>query len=286
MLMHSTLNVQRARLAVSKRLYWIPLLVLLIWTVAPLLWGFLASFKSYGEIYQVPPTILPEQFLLRAYRIVFEFRGFFRMVFNSAYLAFSTAAVAVVVSVLAAYGFARYRFKFATLFLMFIFIPRIIPRSSLIIPLFRMMGTLGLLDSHLALFVSYIATAIPMSTIILLSFFRSIPITLEESAEMDGAGLFKKIWYIVVPMSAPAVITVAVIAVREGWNEFPFAMSLITSTGKRTLPYQLFMLRDTLGIEDWTIVLAFAMLTIIPIVLLYLVLQKYVTSGLLKGALK
>ena len=272
--------------AINKRLYWIPLALLVLWTLFPLLWGFMASFKEYAEVFQVPPRILPRAFNLRAYNVVLQSRHFFTYVYNSAYLAITSSIVAVFVSILAGYGFAKYKFRFANILLLLILIPRIIPRASLIIPLFQMMSALRLLNSYPALIITYTATAIPLNTMVLSGFFRGIPQALEDAAAIDGAKLWQRIWYIIIPMSLPALVTVSVMSLREAWNEFPFVLALTTSTRMRTLPYQLFMLRDAMGIEDWPVILAFTVLTIVPILVFYLIFQKKVTSGLVSGAIK
>lgn len=271
---------------INTHLYWLPLAFLVIWTVFPLIWGLSASFKTYAEVYQVPPQIFPRTFDLRAYEVVLTSRRFFTYVFNSSMLALASTFIAVFASILAAYGFARYKFRFSGFLLLLILIPRIIPRASLIIPLFQMMSYLRLLDSYPALIITYTATAIPLNTMVLTGFFRGIPIALEESAEIDGARLWQRIWFIVLPMSLPALITVVVMSLREAWNEFPFVLALTTSTDMRTLPYQLFMLKDAMGIEDWPVVLAFTVLSIIPILIFYLIFQKRVTNGLISGAIK
>lgn len=282
----TSLNGQKIWGAVNKRLYWIPLLLLVLWTIFPLLWGFSASFKTYAEVYQVPPRIFPRIVDLRAYNVVLNSRHFFTYVYNSAYLAIVSSIIAVFVSILAGYGFARYKFRFSAFFLLLILIPRIIPRASLIIPLFQMMSFLNLLNSYPALIITYTATAIPLNTMVLSGFFKGIPQALEDAAAIDGARFWQRIWYIVIPMSLPALITVTVMSLREAWNEFPFVLALTTSTRMRTLPYQLFMLRDAMGLEDWPVVLAFTTLTIIPILVFYLIFQKKVTSGLVSGAIK
>ncbi len=268
------------------RLYWIPLVILVVWTIFPLLWGVSSSFKTYADIYRVPPSIIPPDPEIRAYQVVLTSRGFSTYVFNSTFLALTSSFIAVACSIFAAYGFARFKFRLSTALFLLILIPRIIPRASLIIPLFQMWASVGLLDSYPALIVSYTATAIPFNTMVLTGFFRGVPPALEDAASIDGATLWQRIRYIMIPMSIPAIITVSVMSLREAWNEFPFVLALTTSTRMRTLPYQLFMLRDAMGIEDWPVVLAFTVLTIAPILGFYIIFQKRVTSGLVSGAIK
>ncbi len=271
---------------INNRLHWIALSLLVFFTLFPLYWGITSSFKSYAAIYEVPPQVFPLNPLLRAYRYVFHFRGFSRFLFNSTFLAVTSSFLAVSLSILAAYGFSRYKFKFSSVLFMMFLIPRIIPRASLIIPLFELWSGLGFLNSYVSLIVSYTATAIPLNTMVLTGFFGTIPTALEESAAIDGASLRQRIWHIILPLSKPAIITVAVMSLREAWNEFPFVLTLTTETRMRTLPYQLFMLRDAMGIEDWPVVLAFATVTIVPILVFYLIFQRTVTSGLIEGAIK
>ncbi|MFN3333876.1 MAG: carbohydrate ABC transporter permease [Caldilinea sp.] len=284
--MTTRFTLTKLRRSIVDHAYVFILAVLLLWTIFPLFWAFSASFKGYAEVYQVPPTLLPETFELRAYRVVLESPNFSTYLLNSVYVAFASSAIAIAVSILAAYSFARFSFRFKAILLMLILIPRIIPRASLIIPLFQMMSTLGLLDTYLALIITYTATAIPLNIMVLAGYFRTIPRELEEAAAIDGAKPWQRLFYVVLPMSAPALITVAVMSLREGWNEFPFVLALTTSTRMRTLPYQLFLLRDSMGIEDWPVVLAFTFLTILPILILYLIFQRKAVEGLVSGALK
>lgn len=280
------LTFARVRRYVQDNAYVLLLALLVLWTIFPLIWAVTASFKSYAEVYRVPPSILPEQMELRAYQVVLESPNFYTYLGNSALVSVVSSLIAIVVSVLAGYAFARYDFRFKAILLLLILIPRIIPRASLIIPLFQMMSSLRMLDSYLALIVTYTATAIPLNIMVLSGYFSTIPRELEEAAAIDGAKPWQRLLYVVLPMAAPALITVTVMSLREGWNEFPFVLALTTSTRMRTLPYQLFLLRDSMGIEDWPVVLAFTFLTILPILVLYLIFQRKAVEGLVSGALK
>jgi ABC-type glycerol-3-phosphate transport system permease component len=146
--------------------------------------------------------------------------------------------------------------------------------------------SVGLLNTYSALIITYTATAIPLGTWILIGFFEAIPKEMEECASLDGASLFTILWKIMVPIAWPGIMTVFILTLREGWNEFPFALAFTTDRTMRTLPYQLFLLRDTLGLEDWSIVSAFTILTIIPILVLFLVFQKHVVKSIMSGAMK
>ncbi|WP_163537449.1 carbohydrate ABC transporter permease [Gracilibacillus sp. YIM 98692] len=270
----------------SEKMYIIPLIVLVIWTVTPMIWAFSASFKTKVEVYETPPTIIPNLMNFSNYMTVFNYDHFWRYLFNSTFLAITSTIIAVVASILAGYAFARYAFKCRHLLLMLILIPRILPRASLIVPLFAGISMVGLADTYLSLVITYTATAIPMATWILAGFFKVIPKSLEEAAAIDGAKSWQIMWYVIVPMSLPAILTVSIFSLREAWNEFPFALAFTQSQEMRTLPYQLFMLRDSMGMQDWPVVLAFTIVSILPLLILYLIFEKRVVNGITSGAVK
>lgn len=279
-------GLERLSRFVGQNLVWLPAIALLFWTLVPLVWSVSASFKQPLEVYQTPPRLVAENPSFQSYRDVIEWPGFWRFVANSAVLAVSSTLLAVVLSILAAYGFARYAFRFRHLLLMLILVPRILPRVGLIVPLYLMLERFGLLNTHAALIITYTASAIPLSTWILVGFIKAVPKELEESAAIDGATFFQRLRYIVVPMALPGIVTVCIFALRESWNEFPFVLAFTTSSDMRTLPYQLFLLRDSIGIENWPMINAFAILTMVPILMLYIVFERHITSSLASGAVK
>ncbi|MFC7063517.1 carbohydrate ABC transporter permease [Halobacillus seohaensis] len=271
---------------IGKKWYWIPLFVLLVWTIVPLIWALSASFKEATEVYQTPVSLIPESFNFNNYIRVFEYDNFWRYLFNSVFLAVTTTIISVFISILAGYAFARYAFKFRHILLIIILVPRIIPRASIIVPLFTGIAFLGFLDTYLALILTYTATAVPLATWILAGFFKVIPKALEEAASIDGAKPWQIIWHVVIPISLPAIITVSIFSLREAWNEFPFVLAFTSSQEMRTLPYQLFMLKDSMGMQDWPMVLAFTIVTILPLLILYIIFEKKVVNNILSGAVK
>jgi ABC-type glycerol-3-phosphate transport system permease component len=281
-----TLTGVKVKKFIDNKIHWIPLAVLVVWTLFPLIWAFSSSFKTPVQVYETPPSLIPSSFNLDNYVKVFQFDGFWTYLANSIFLAVITTFLTVVISVLAGYGFSRYAFKFRHLLLMLILVPRIIPRASLIVPLFAGISFVGLLDTYTALIITYTATAIPLGTWILAGFFKVIPKALEEAAAIDGAKPWQVIWYIVIPISLPAILTVSIFSLREAWNEFPFVLAFTTSSDMRTLPYQLFMLRESLGMQDWPMMLAFTLVTITPLLILYLIFEKRVVNGITSGAVK
>lgn len=281
-------NLRKARVLRSLRgaLFSLPLLLFLVWTLLPLIWSLSASFKPVLELYARPPTLIPREFTWASYQGVFAFPGFWRFLFNSIVLAIGSTLMAITVATLAAYAFARYAFPFRHLLLLAVLVPRIIPRAALVVPLYGLFANMGILDTYTVLLVSYTATAVPLATWILTGFIKGIPVSLEESARLDGANLFQVLYFIVLPMAWPGLVTVIVVAAVQSWNEFPFVLSFTNTSAMRTLPYQLYLLRDTLGIQDWSLINAFSIVTIVPIVTVFLIFQRRVISGLVGGSVK
>ncbi len=278
-------NYARVMKIVRQNWFWIPLLILIAWTVIPLLWTLFASFKTHIEIYS-SRRILPASYRLDSYQAVLTDPRFARYVFNSVYLAITSSVLAVVVCILASYAFARYAFRWRNLLLLIVLVPRILPRASLIVPLYRLIVNLGLLDTYLGLIITYTATAIPLGTWILTGFVAAVPRELEDSAIVDGASLWQRLLYIVVPVAWPGIATILIMSLREAWNEFPFVLAFTSSALMRTLPYQLYLLRETMGITDWSVVNAFTIVSVLPILIAFVVMQRYVVRGIVSGAIK
>lgn len=277
-------DVKRVRTTLRPRVYWLPLLVLLVVVALPLIWVFFSSFKAVFEVYRIPPTLFPERFLPDAYLRVVQYPHFLRIAFNSIFLASASTVITLALSVLAGYGLARFQFRLKSVCLMAVLVPRILPRVALIIPLFRVFGNLGLIDTYVPLLLTYVASGVPFATWVLTAYFMTLPSEIEDAAVVDGVGGIRLLWYIVVPMSAPAMVTAGIISFVTAWHEFPFVLSFVQSTRMRTLPFQLYVLKDTIGIENWPVVLAFTTVTIVPVLALYLAFTKRVVAGIVSGA--
>ena len=270
----------------QRHFIWLPLTVVVAWAGVPLLWSFAASFKTRGDFARVPPPFFPADPTLSGYARVLTDSGFWMFTRNSLVIATVSTLVAVALSTITAYGFARYAFKWRHVLLMFILLPRLVPRISLIVPVYDIIRAVGLLNTHLALIIVYTGSAIPLATWIMIGFIGAIPKDLDEAAKVDGANSWQVFQRIILPLTIPGLLTIGVLAFRDAWNEFPFALALTNSPDVRTLPYQLFLFRDSLGVADYGLIQAFTLLSILPILLLYLRLEKHVVGGLTSGAVK
>ena len=263
----------------------LPLAFLIIWTMVPLIWALLASFKEPLEIYE-SRSFWPRNPSLAAYWTVLGMDGFGKWMFNSILVTVVATIVPLILSIIAAYAFARYLFPFRHLLLLLYLVPRIIPRVSLIVPLNDLMTDLGLINTYWVLYITYIASAVPLATWILVGFFKAVSREIEESATIDGANMWNRLRHVILPIAWPGVVTAAVLCIREGWNEFAFVLALVTETGMRTLPYALYMLKDSMGVQDYAVYNAFTILTVLPLLAVYLLLERRVVESIVSGAVK
>ncbi len=264
---------------------WLIVVILFVWVLFPLIWTFLSTFKQPLDVYDTS-SFFPKEWNFSNYQEVISDDRFPRFFFNSIFVTTVSTILAIVCSVLGGYAFARYAFKFRHILLLILLVPRIIPRASLTVPLYMGFDQLGLLNSYTALIISYTATAVPMGVWIMSGFFKGVPKALEEAAIVDGAKPWQLMWYVLIPITLPGILTVSIFSIREGWNEFPFVLTLTTSTEMRTLPYQLYMLNDSMGIQNWPLINTFALMTIIPILIVYLIFEKRVVNGIVSGSVK
>ena len=264
---------------------WIPLVLLAVWTILPVAMTLSVSFKSRAAVFS-EPGLIPSAPTLDGYRSVLERQGFQDAFINSMVVGIGTALLTLVIAVPAAYAFARYRFRGRHLLLLFTLLPRLIPGLGLMVPLYRLAVTLGAIDKLLTLIVVFTGTVLPLAVWLLVGFFQQIPRDLEEAANVDGASLFSRIRYIVLPLAVPAMITIGVLAFREAWNEFNLVLGLTSTPGSRTLPYELFLMTQTTGFQDNPGQAAFAVMTIIPFIFVYLRIERYVVGGITSGAVK
>ena len=265
---------------------WCFLGLMMVWIFVPMFWSITTTFKTPIETYRVPVKVLPENFSFHNYIKILTDSSFPRYLFNTVYLTVVTTFLTLALSLWPAYAFSRMKFKFQNILLLFIMIPRLIPRISVTIPLYKIIVDMGLLNTYTALIFTYTMTALPFAVWILSGVFQSIPKEIEESAFIDGAQLIQTMFRIMIPIASAGLITVVIFTVRETWNEFPFVLSFTNSASMRTLPYQLYMFRDTLGIEDWPLINTFAIITVLPILVVYFIFSKKVTDGIIQGALK
>jgi multiple sugar transport system permease protein len=278
------LNPERVmRRAITKTLIAMPLVALFVWTIAPFFVTVVSSLQTRGEVFS-NPGILPANPNWGAYQDVLATPTFWSSLGNSLIVGAGTTILTIVLAVPAAYAFARFNFRGRSLLLLFTLLPRLVPNLALMVPLYRLAIETGMLDKIVTLVLVYTGMTLPLAVFLLVGFYRKIPLELEEAASVDGAVMWQRLWYVVMPLSIPALITIAVLAFREAWNEFTLVLVLMTSASNRTLPFELYSYQGAEGIPNYPAQAALALITVIPFVLVYMRIEKYVVSGITAGS--
>jgi len=261
------------------------LVVFLVWTLVPFYWMLATSLKKDKEIYGFEATLVPRQPNLDAYRRLFAQTPFVKYLVNSTIIAVSTTVASLVLGCLGAYALARLRFPGRRLIARGLIFSYLVPPALLFIPLFTVMSTLNLIDTRHGLTLVYLSFTLPFCTWLLLGYFRSVPLELEEAALVDGCSRMSALVRIILPMSLPALAVVAFFSFTQAWNEFLYANVFVNSVDVRTITtgLTLFVVED---VFFWGPMMGAACLATIPPVLIYLIFQRWVVKGLTLGAVK
>lgn len=266
-----------------KMLSGIPLLLLAIWTFIPFLVTLSVSFKTRVETFS-DLGLIPNDPTWNAYSEVLRDENFTNAFVNSVIVGIGTTIVTIMISLPAAYAFARFNFRGRHFLLLFTLLPRLVPSIGVLVPIYRLAVSTGMLDKRITLIFVYAGTLAPLAVWLMVGFFQGIPREIEEAAAVDGATLWQRIRYIVMPLAAPALITIGVLAFREAWNEFTLVLVLTTTPETRTLPFALFKMGQSEGISNFPAEAAFAILTVLPFILVYSRVEKFVVAGLTSGS--
>ena len=261
------------------------LLVLVVNGVYPLVWIFLTSIKNELELTQVPITYLPQTPNFGNYAQVFQAQPFARFFLNSLVISSLSTVLCVTVAAFAAYALARLRLRYRRVISIIIVAASMFTVVSLIVPLFQIMRGLGWLNTYWALVVPYATFSLPISTLVLTAFFQGIPEDLESAAMIDGCSRFGALWRIIVPLAAPGVVTAAILAFVNSWNEFLLALTFNSAPDMKTVPVGVMLYQGEFTFP-WPLISAAIIITIIPIVVLILVFQRRIISGLTAGGVK
>ncbi len=252
-------------------------------TVAPFLWMLLASFKDLGEILQYPPTWIPQRLILDNFVNAFQAAPFGRFYFNSLFVASAVTLGQLFTCSLAAYAFARLQFPGRDI-LFYIFLgTMMVPGQVTMIPGFMVLHWLGWIDTYAALIVPGLASA--FGTFLLRQFFLTIPRDLEDAAAIDGCSRFGVLWRIILPLSRPALATLAIFTFMGVFNDFLWALIVISSEDLKTVQLGLAIFRDRYQ-TDWGQLMAASVTATLPILLVFFFAQKYFIRGITLSGLK
>jgi len=258
---------------------------IVFYAVFPFYWAIVSSLKSGSAIFKV--ELIPSSPSLENYRALFVEQSFGRNILNSLIVAAGATLVSLVLAALAAYALGRMTFRGRATVLFAILGISMFPQIAVLSGLFELIRSLGLYNSLIGLVFSYLILTLPFTTWVLTTFMRELPRELEEMAAMDGASALRTLTEIFVPLMAPALAAAGLLAFILAWNEFLFALTFTLSNEQRTVPVAIALITGASAYElPWGRVMAASVIVTVPLILLVLVLQRHIVSGLIAGAVK
>jgi multiple sugar transport system permease protein len=264
--------------------------LMLFYTAMPMIWMLLTSIKSGFAAMQSPPQWWPEEPTLASYRKLLDptnsvGQDFLRFFWNSLFVSIMTTILAVIVAVPAAYAFSRFDFPGRKFLFFSVLLRNMFPAVIFLVPLFILMRLLGLVNTHGSLVLTYLTFGLPLAIWLLKGFYDNIPYQLEQAARIDGATRFQAFLLIVMPLSVPGIIATAIYSFIGAWNEYIFAYTFLNRNDQLTLPVgiQRFFSENT---TDFPGLMAASFIMSLPVVILFLLLQRYFVRALTEGAVK
>lgn len=256
-----------------------------LFSTLPLLWGISTALKIPSEVYAFPPTWIPKTLTFDNFLSVVQNQNLIRAFFNTLIIASGTTIVALIVGVLGGYGFARYKFPGRNTLLWAVLFTKLFPRVVVIVPFFVTLRNLQMMNTYQGLILVYLMVTFPVAIWLLKGFFDKIPVEIEEAAVIDGCNLPQLLWHVIIPMSRPAMVAVAMYSFILAWNEFLFALVFTNGLERRPLSIALAFFIDENGIR-WGELMAASVVMSLPAIIVFTFAQKLLVRGLSDGAVK
>ncbi|MEC4818306.1 MAG: carbohydrate ABC transporter permease [Scytonema sp. PMC 1069.18] len=268
-------------------LLWVAIALVLVFCLAPVLWQILTSFKLNQDISRVPTVYFPTRITFNHYTDLFTRRPFWRYILNSAFVSIVSTALALALGAPTAYALARLRPWGGSTILAGILIVTLFPGILLFLGLLEIIQALHLGNNYLALIIPYTAINLPLTILVLRSFFQQLPKDLEDSARIDGYNTLQMLLQILLPMTLPALVTTGILTFIFAWNEFIFALTFITQEEMKTIPVAAAQIGGSSVFEiPYGSIAAATVVGTLPLVLLVLFFQRKIIQGLTSGAVK
>jgi len=269
-------------------------LIILFFTLFPITWLGISSFKSGSELFDLPVTYLPKEPTVKAYQELFSDEGEAGSVYlpwriylkNSAVVAFTSTAVMLIVATSAGYGFSRFKFKGDKFILGSLIVTRMLPGPALMVPLYLILNRMGFSNTLIGLALVHTTLGIPLCTWLIVGFFDSVPIDMEEAAIIDGCSKLQSFIHVVFPMARIGIISVGIFQFVGSWSEYGFASVILEDQKMRTAPIGFADWLFLFGSSDFNKVGAAAITMAIPITILFMMFQKHFVRGMIEGSIK
>ncbi|MFR1833255.1 MAG: carbohydrate ABC transporter permease [Lachnospiraceae bacterium] len=277
------MNRQKRRIDI---LCYIGLILGSLMVLIPIIYMISTSLKSINEIMSSRTvTLFPKKVSFEAYRNVVTEYPFFTYLKNSVVISVFSTIIAVLFSTLAGYGFSRFEFKTKGLIMMFILVTQMFPAVMLFVPYYKLLTLYGLANSRTGIVLVHIASVIPFCSWMMYGFFNSISRELDEAARIDGCSHIKIFWRIIAPLTLPGLVSTTIYAFIQSWNEYMFSMLCITAEKMKTLPVAIGQMASYDKIA-WNDLMAASLLSSLPVIIMFIFLQRYFISSMTQGAVK
>ncbi len=269
----------------KKILYSVIAVVIAVVFLFPIYWLVQLSFKPDMEAFGRVLTYYPHQFTFYPWMENLDDPVFMTSLMNSFINGFLTMGITLLLGVPAAYGMGRYKVRGTSTFLLTFLISQMLPASLTLTPLYLIFNSVGLLGKHITSPIAIAASTIPFSIITLRPFFRSVPVTLDEAARLDGCGPVRAFFYVMIPAVKTGIITIIVISFLNGWNDLVYSMTFNVGANMRPLTANIYKFQSAYGTK-WNCIMAYGTILVLPVILLFIFMQKYIVGGLTAGAVK
>lgn len=273
----------------QRGLFYLVVGLIFVYTIFPFYWAFVSSITPNSSLFSTPPSLIPTAFTLEHYAAVFQNGQFMIALWNSTVVSFSVTVLSLVIGSAAAYALGRFKFKGRTPVLYIVLAMTMFPQIAVLGALYQMITTLGLYNNITALIITYLIFTLPFTVWVLTNFFKTMPRDLEEAAYVDGASPFQTFYKVLLPLSAPGMVTTGLLAFIAAWNEYLFALSFTQTPENRTVTYAItaFSGSTASGFEiPWGQIMAAAVIVTVPLIFLTLYFQRRIIAGLTAGAVK
>lgn len=266
-------------------LCYLPILLFAIFTVFPFYWMLCTALKEESTIMELPIRYWPKELTLDNFQRILTSMGFDRYFLNSLFVSVITTILIMVVAIWGGFALSRYNFRGKKFTFMLLLVTQMLPGVVILIPLFTIFNNLGLINNLWSLIIVNTTVNLPFCMIMMKGFFSGIPSTLEEAAQIDGCSIWKAIFRVVLPAVMPGVVSSGCFAFVNAWNEFVYALNFINDSNKFTLPVGLSMMKGEFTV-DYGGLAAGVIVALIPVLLIFCYIQKYLVQGLSAGAVK
>ena len=263
----------------------IPLIVFMFFVLAPFYWVINTSLKTSQEVFRRPITYWPYEPIISNYTNLFTQMNFGNNFLNSLYVAVATTIIVGVLSLMGGYAMSRFKFRGKGLVYVTLLLTQMFPAVVLMIPLFQTMNSLNLINNLLSLIIVCSVTSLPFCLFMMMGFYNLVPQSLEEAAQVDGASMMGAVFRVLLPVMAPSLVAVGAFAFINAWNVYVYAVAFITRTDRFTVPLVLRFFSGEVG-TNYAGLAAAAVVSMLPVLLLFALVQKHLVKGATSGAVK